>query len=66
MKSEHCILSSVVRRSYYTLSRKVTKNTVAVLTFRTVYTLERSRRHNEKKIIAVYDAMKDMMGVLLL
>jgi hypothetical protein len=48
------------------LSRKVTKNTVAVLTFRTVYTLESSRRHNEKKIIAVYDAMKDMMSVLLL
>ena len=59
------ILSSVVRRSYYMFSRKVTKNVVAVLAFKTVYTLEMKRRHNEKKVIAIYGAMKDMMGVLL-
>ena len=48
------------------LSRKVTKKIVAVLAFKTVYTLERKRRHNEKKIIALFAEMKDMMGVLLL
>ncbi|KAH9052369.1 hypothetical protein EDB87DRAFT_1835857 [Lactarius vividus] len=37
-----------------------------VLAFKTVYTLERKRRDNEKKIIALYVEMKDMMGVLLL
>jgi len=47
------------------LSRKLTENIVAVLAFKTVYTLEMKRRHNEKKIIALYDAMEDMMGVLL-
>ena len=43
----------------------MTENIVAVLAFKTVYTLEMKRRHNEKKIIALYDAMEDMMGVLL-
>lgn len=47
------------------LSRKLTENIVAVLAFKTVYTLEMKRRHNEKKIIALYDAMEDMMSVLL-
>jgi len=35
------------------------------LAFKTVYNLEMKRRHNEKKVIALYDAMKDMVGVLL-
>jgi hypothetical protein len=43
----------------------MTENIVAVLAFKTVYTLEMKRRNNEKKIMALYDAMKDMMGVLL-
>ena len=66
MKWRNCILSSAVRRSYYILSRKVTNNIVAVLAFKTVYTLETKRRHNEKKIIALFAEMKDMMGVLLM
>ena len=66
MKWRNCILSSVVRRSYYVLSRKVTKKIVAVFAFKTAYTFERRRHHNEKKIIVLYDAMKDMMVVLLL
>lgn len=36
------------------------------MVFKTVYTLELKRRDNEKKIIALYLEMKDMMGVLLL
>jgi hypothetical protein len=39
---------------------------VVVLAFKTVYTLEQKRRDNEKKIVALYVEMKDMMGVLLL
>jgi hypothetical protein len=39
---------------------------VVVLAFTAVYTLEQKRRDNEKKIIALYAEMKDMMGVLLL
>ncbi|KAI9464111.1 hypothetical protein BJY52DRAFT_887328 [Lactarius psammicola] len=39
---------------------------VVVLAFTAVYTLEQKRRDNEKKIIALYVEMKDMMGVLLL
>jgi hypothetical protein len=39
---------------------------VVVLAFKTVYNLEHKRRGNEKKIIALYVQMKDMMGVLLL
>ena len=39
---------------------------VVVMAFKTVYTLEQKRRDNEKKIIALYIEMKDMMGVLLL
>ncbi|KAI0056627.1 hypothetical protein BV25DRAFT_1864510 [Artomyces pyxidatus] len=37
----------------------------AVMAFKTVYTLELKRRDNEKKIIALYLEMKDMMAVLL-
>lgn len=35
------------------------------MAFKAVYTLELKRRENEKKIIALYVEMKDMMGVLL-
>ncbi|KAI0041300.1 hypothetical protein FA95DRAFT_1501703 [Auriscalpium vulgare] len=38
---------------------------VAVMAFKTVYTLELKRRENEKTIIALYVEMKDMMTVLL-
>ena len=61
-----CILSSVVCRSFSILLREVTENIVVVLAFKTVYTLEMRRRDNDKKIIALYAEMKDMMGVLLL
>ena len=50
------------------LSRKLTENIVAVLAFKKFHILEMKRRHNEMKIIAqfaLYDAMEDMMGVLL-
>lgn len=43
----------------------MTENTVVVLAFKTAYTIEMKRSRNEKKIIAVYVEMKDMMGVLL-
>ncbi|KAH9171873.1 hypothetical protein EDB89DRAFT_2070429 [Lactarius sanguifluus] len=39
---------------------------VVVLAFKAVYTLEQKRRDNEKKVIALYAEMKDMMGALLL
>ncbi|KAN0140973.1 hypothetical protein V8E53_001417 [Lactarius tabidus] len=39
---------------------------VVVLAFKTVYNLEQKRRDNEKKIIALYVQMKDIMGILLL
>ncbi|KAI9464115.1 hypothetical protein BJY52DRAFT_887632 [Lactarius psammicola] len=39
---------------------------VVVLAFTAVYTLEQKRRDNEKKVIALYVEMKDMMGILLL
>jgi len=61
-----CTLSSVVRRSFSILLREVTENIVVVLAFKTVYTLEMRRRDNDKKIVALYAEMKDMMGVLLL
>jgi hypothetical protein len=44
----------------------VIEKIVAVLAFKAVYALEVKRRDNEKKIIALYVEMKDMMGVLLL
>jgi len=44
----------------------VTGRIVVVLAFKTVYTLEQKRRGNDKKIIALYVGMKDMMGALLL
>jgi hypothetical protein len=37
---------------------------VVVLAFKAVYTLELKHRSTEKKIIALYAEMKDMMGVL--
>jgi hypothetical protein len=48
------------------ISREITDDVVVVLAFRTVYTLELKRRDNEKKVIALYVEMKDMMGILLL
>jgi hypothetical protein len=42
------------------------KNAVAVLAFKAAYKLELKCHDNEKKIIALYAEMKDMMGVLLL
>jgi hypothetical protein len=40
--------------------------TVVVLAFKTVYTLEQKRRDNDKKIVALFVGMRDMMGALLL
>jgi hypothetical protein len=45
---------------------EVTRKIVVVLAFKTVYTLEKKRRDNDKKIISLYVGMKDMMGSLLL
>ena len=45
---------------------EVTRTVVAVLAFKTVYTLEQKRRDNDKKIISLFVGMKDMMGSLLL
>ena len=59
-------LSSVVRLFYYMHEQVITEIVVAVLAFKTVYTLELKRRENEKKIIALYVEMKDMMGALLM
>ncbi|KAI0043104.1 hypothetical protein FA95DRAFT_1546775 [Auriscalpium vulgare] len=36
-----------------------------VLVFKTVYTLERKRRDNEKKVIILYTEMQEMMAVLM-
>ena len=44
----------------------MTGKSVVVLAFETVYTLEQKRRDNDKKVIALYIEMKDMMRVLLL
>ncbi|KAF9781672.1 hypothetical protein BJ322DRAFT_1161455 [Thelephora terrestris] len=38
---------------------------VAVLAFKAVYTLEKKRRENDKRILALYVEMKDTMEVLL-
>ena len=59
-------LSSVARLFYYMRAQEVTENIGAVLAFKTVYTLELKRRDNDKKIIALYVEMKDMMGALLM
>ena len=45
---------------------KVTGKVVAVLAFKTVYTLEQKRRDNDRKVISLHIGMKDMMGSLLL
>jgi len=66
MQWQTCTLSSVVRRSCSIFFREVTENIVVVLAFKTVYTLEMRRRDNDKKIVALFAEMKDMMGVLLL
>jgi hypothetical protein len=47
-------------------TQEVTKKVVTVLAFKTVYTIELNRREIDKKIIALYVEMKDMMGALLL
>ena len=44
----------------------MTGKLVVVLAFETVYTLEQKRRENDKKVIALYVGMEDMMRVLLL
>lgn len=38
---------------------------MAVLAFKAVYTLERTRSENDKKIKLLYLEMKDMMSILL-
>jgi hypothetical protein len=51
--------------SWYTRC-ELTGKSVAVVAFETVYALEQKRRDNEKKVKALYVAMKDMMRVLLM
>jgi hypothetical protein len=48
------------------VSLRIDQKVVAVLAFKTAYTLERRRRDNEKKIVSLFVGMKDMMGALLL
>lgn len=57
---------SVARLFYFMRAQEMTENLVAVLAFKTVYTLELKRRENDKKIVALYVEMKDMMGALLM
>ena len=45
---------------------EVTGKLVVVLAFETVYTLEQKRRESDKRVIALYVGMKDVMRVLLL
>ena len=47
-------------------SYEIIRGVVAVLAFKTVYTLEQKRRDNDKKVISLFVGMKDMMGSLLL
>jgi hypothetical protein len=56
----------MVRVFYYMRAQEVTENVGVVLVFKTVYTLELNRRENDKRIIALYVEMKDMMGALLM
>lgn len=44
---------------------QLTAFAVAVLAFKSVYGLEMTRRSNEKKVVALYVEMKDMIYVLL-
>ncbi len=39
---------------------------MAVLAFKTVYTMEQTRRDNDKKVVSLHIGMKNMMGSLLL
>jgi hypothetical protein len=55
----------VVRLYYQRELMRGNQEIVVVLAFKTVYNLEQKRRDNEKKIIALYVQMKDMMSVLL-
>ena len=64
VKSLHPFIggTSILRREFMCGDQRI----VVVLAFKTVYTLEQKRRDNEKKVVALYVEMKDMMGVLLL
>ena len=44
----------------------MTGKVVAVLAFKTAFTLEQKRRDNDKKVISLHIGMKDMMGSLFL
>ena len=59
-------LSFVARLSHHTHAREVTEIAVVVLAFKAACTLKLKRRKSDKKIIALYGEMKDMMGVLLM
>ena len=56
----------MARRPCHILLCDVTENIDVVLAFKTVYSLELGRRDNDKKVVALYAEMKDMMNVLLL
>ena len=66
MRWQTYILSFGVRLFSHMHAQEVTQNAAVVLAFKTVYTLELNRREIDKKIIALYVGMKDMMGVLLM
>lgn len=66
MQWQTYIRLSVARFFYYIRAQEMTEDVVAVLAFKTVYTLELKRRENDKKIVALYVEMKDMMGALLM
>jgi hypothetical protein len=66
MRWQTYTLLSVARLFCYMRAQEMTENVVAVLAFKTVYTLELKRRENNKKIVALYVEMKDMMGALLM
>jgi hypothetical protein len=66
MKLRACIPSLAVCWIYDTRGHEMIGKLVAVLAFKTIYTLEMKRRDNDKKIIALHAEIKDMMNVLLL
>jgi hypothetical protein len=66
MRLQTCIHSLAVCWIYDTRGHEMTGKLVAVLAFKTIYTLEMKRRDNDKKIIALHAEIKDMMDVLLL
>jgi hypothetical protein len=66
LKTLHPFIGGEFVLRYTCIHHRVTVKTVVVLAFKAAYKLEHNRHENDKKVIALYVAMKDMMGVLLL